>query len=88
MQNFPNKKLVHTVAWSLKGHSNENFDLQLFSFIESTDQGVKVKLFSTFLVRIWPSYSNFSKSPWGLILQGGNLPGVTDPASQSPGDQI
>ena len=59
---------------SLKGQSNEIFDLQFFSSIEpawATDQWVKI--FSN-LVRFLLSYSNFYESPRGMILRRVNLP--------------
>ena len=56
-------------AVSLKGQSNEIFDLQFFSTFEpawATDQWVKI---FSILVQFLPSYSNFSESTRGMILR-------------------
>ena len=64
---------------TLKGQSNEIFDLWFFSSLKpvwATDQ--QVKIFSI-LVKNSPSYTNFkleNLTPWGMIPRRVNLPGV------------
>ena len=68
---------------SLKGQSNEIFDLQFFSSFEPAwAKDLWVKIFSI-LVKFSLSYSNFSESPRGMILRRVNLPGVSYPGKSN-----
>ena len=60
-------KFVYVGSVTLKGQSNEIFDLQLFSSFEpawATEQWLKI---FSILIKISLSYLNFYEAPWGII---------------------